>query len=131
MKTFYENSKSIRFGQTSCRKKFMLNKEKITKRFFKVHFGCLINDPTGASSDSMLGRAYCKTWYGTVVWYVVWYPIPYQIPYQMPIPNVLLPRMISESVASESKIQSDLIEALLLLYSSLFEDVSAISTKTL
>ena len=37
----------------------------------------------------MVQMAYCKTWYGTVVWYVVWYENP--IPYHHTIPNVLLP----------------------------------------
>ena len=50
--------KSVSFRQTSCRKKFMfINKLiNIIERFFKVLFDSLINYPTGASPDSMLGN---------------------------------------------------------------------------
>ena len=44
--------------------------------------------------------AYCKIWYGMMVWYVVWYEnsIPYHIPYQTAIPNYLLTRILKSKL---------------------------------
>ena len=56
-----------------------------------------------------------------MVWYGIF--VPYYIPYHRTIPDLTV-------CPSESKMQADLTEAILRLCSSLFEDVSAISTNT-